>query len=109
MTPTLTASPVATSTATHTCTPVFSTYVRGSAFPNPFAPSRGQAAHFSWEGAVDPEVVIYNLHGRVIRRLHQTRVWDGKDEGGRNCEGGIYIYVLEGEQQRLRGSVVLVR
>ncbi len=109
VTPTSTPSPVASSTATHTCTPVSATYVRGSAFPNPFAPSRGQVAHFSWEGAVDPEVVIYNLHGRVIRRLHRTREWDGKDEGGRNCEGGIYIYVLEGDQQRLRGSVVLVR
>ncbi|NTV51749.1 MAG: hypothetical protein HGA76_01860 [Candidatus Firestonebacteria bacterium] len=83
----------------------------GAARPNPFMPGRGQKTFFLPESAASPRpsIRIVNLRGEKVRVLENARSWDGRDDSGRLCEGGIYFYQIETGAKPVSGSVVLIR
>ena len=95
--------------------------VEGKSFPNPFVPGtharvclpvktdnpvRGTLYVFA--GGID---LVYSS-ASVLSGLYQDRqmfFWDGKDNDGRLVPSGVYVYVLELEEKRLRGKIAVVR
>jgi flagellar hook assembly protein FlgD len=110
--PTPTVSP--TITPTYTVTPTSTALSRlefGYVTPNPFLPTLGQRANFNYSiatnlGAV--QIRIMNIQGRLVRTLINNSEWDGRDNSGKLCEGGLYIYQIENGRQRITGTVVLI-
>ena len=84
----------------------------GYATPNPFLPMLGQKVYFNFK-LTNPNGVftirIHNLRGHLQRTLTQTREWDGRGENGHLCEGGVYVYQIEADGQRVSGKVVLIK
>ncbi len=88
-----------------------------SAHPNPFNPST--EISFSLDEAGRVLLEIYDVHGRLQRRLHPDsklpsgdhRVsWDGRDESGLRVSSGLYLVRLESERQGLqRRKLVLLK
>jgi|GEM_PF-3545940 len=88
-------------------------------FPNPFSPNGdGKAEETTLLLMLDSPknltVRIYDLKGRPVRTLIENElsygngiVWDGKDEQGRPCPVGIYVYQLKMDGQVKSGTVVL--
>ncbi|MCD4813863.1 hypothetical protein K8S19_09265 [bacterium] len=80
--------------------------------PDPFTPTTGM---FTRIGKIsdflikDYSIKIMNLRGRHVRSLNNTNTWDGRNEQGGFCEGGVYIYQIETEGERASGKVVLVK
>jgi cytochrome c peroxidase len=72
--------------------------------PTPFTTSTAIAYELYTTSRV--RLVVYDAQGRSIRRLVDgvlqapgpyTVTWDGRDDGGRRVEAGIFFYRLEGE------------
>jgi hypothetical protein len=69
--------------------------------PNPFNPSTAIA--FDVPKRAKVKLVIYDVSGRLVRKLVDREVepgrksvsWDGRDFSGRNVASGIYFYRLE--------------
>jgi Beta-propeller repeat len=119
ITPTYTATPTATITltvtSTSTATPTTSVPLLdkgGYASPNPFRPARGQRIDFNFRLA-DPNtnytIRILNMKGQLVRTLRNVKEWDGKNENGRMCEGGLYIFQIQAAGERVSGKVVLIK
>ncbi len=83
----------------------------GYATPNPFFPGLGQRVNFNFTLS-DPNAAyrirILSIKGRLVRTVTQAPEWDGRDEHGNMCEGGIYLYQIETEGRRVSGTVVLL-
>lgn len=70
-------------------------------YPNPFNPETTLRYQLPEAGQV--QLKIYNALGQVVRTLvdglqpagAQQVVWDGRDEGGQDVAGGVYLYRLE--------------
>ncbi|MEN8007600.1 MAG: hypothetical protein ABFS42_11330, partial [Candidatus Krumholzibacteriota bacterium] len=79
------------------------------AHPNPFNPSTTIA--FELPRAMDVSLDIYDLQGRLVRRLldespyvngSHKQVWDGRDAGGQVTASGVYFYMFgAGDQKRV--------
>jgi hypothetical protein len=97
--------------ATFTPTVVPGHDVQGSAWPNPFLPGRGQTTHiqFAPESGEHFTIKFFTLQGKQVRFLTDSQDWDGRNDSGKVCEGGLYIYQIEGRNRRLHGKVVLIR
>ncbi len=113
-TPTLFATSTVSATCSFTRTPLpYPGLDQGGGYatPNPFFPGLGQQVNFNF-APQDPRAAclirILDLKGRAIRSLRQARVWDGRDDHGRLCEGGVYLYQVETEGKRVSGTVVLL-
>lgn len=75
-------------------------------------PARGPAEiRYHLPRAVEAELRIVGLDGRVVRTLHQggleagtgVQTWDGRDDSGRPAANGIYYVVLtSGREERTR-------
>jgi hypothetical protein len=72
-------------------------------YPNPFNPST--TISYTVPHSADVRLVIYDIHGREVRRLvdrpvnvgvHSV-VWDGRNNSGRTAASGIYFYRLTTE------------
>ena len=72
--------------------------------PTPFAASTAIAYELYTTSRV--RLVVFDAQGRSIRRLVDgvlqapgpyTVTWDGRDDGGRVVEAGVYFYRLEGD------------
>ena len=73
-------------------------------YPNPFNPSTTISFEIPdlTSERQDVSLTIYDLRGRLIRRLVDSRlepgrhrlVWDGKDGGGERVPSGVYLYTL---------------
>lgn len=69
-------------------------------YPNPFNP--GTAIRFALPKSSHVEITIYNMLGKVIRRLvskeysagEHTMKWDGRDQGGNFVSSGAYLYQI---------------
>lgn len=69
--------------------------------PNPFNPST--AVHFEMQKPGRVRVAVYAMDGRLVRTLVDDslaagphhRVWDGRDDGGRQVSSGAYYLRLE--------------
>jgi hypothetical protein len=71
-------------------------------YPNPFA--KATTIRFDIPAETRLELNIYNLQGRLVRRLlkldkylpgYYHTVWNGKDEFGRELSAGPYIYEIK--------------
>jgi len=83
----------------------------GFATPNPFLPNRGEKVFFNFilSGSQSAYTIrIMNLQGRIVKKLASKNEWDGRDNQGRLCEGGIYIYQIESGDKRVSGKLVLI-
>jgi lysophospholipase L1-like esterase len=88
-------------------------YLRAA--PNPFNPST--LLSFRLERAGDARLSIYDVRGRLVRRLWQGRReagemsvrWDGSDDSGRRCASGVYFVRLESAGPVLDRKLVLAR
>lgn len=84
----------------------------GYATPNPFFPARGQKTKLNFflkNNASTVKILIYNLRGHRIKTLENTQEWDGRDDSGRLVEGGLYLYQVEAEGERVSGTVTLIK
>jgi PA domain/FlgD Ig-like domain len=87
----------------------------GANSPNPFG---GRTTiHFALDREDAVMLGVYDLSGRLIRRLHQGPLgagdhaipWDGQDVSGRRMPPGIYLYTLETGSRRESRHMVLMR
>ena len=85
------------------------------AYPNPFNPQTTVAFELARDDHA--RVLIYDLQGRLIRRLvdqslaagRHTAVWEGRDDSGRSVASGIYFARLEAESGGGMTKLVLVK
>jgi hypothetical protein len=84
-------------------------------YPNPFNPTTTIAFAVP-DGAGDVEVAVYNLAGRLVRRLasgpfvpgRHLAVWDGTDGSGEAVASGVYfVRLASGERTATRRIVLL--
>jgi hypothetical protein len=83
--------------------------------PNPFAPSTTISFVLPGRGPVD--LVVYDVRGRLVRRLVHGEIvhglnevmWDGKDARGRPASSGVYFYHLNAGDQRKTKRMTLLR
>ena len=84
-------------------------------YPNPFNPT--SEISFALEEAGNCELVIYNVKGRMIKKLFTGNIeaervysfiWDGKDESGKTVSSGIYYYKMKaGNYQQTKKMILL--
>jgi hypothetical protein len=80
------------------------TYSLSQNYPNPFNPSTTiQYDIPSGSGSARVEINIYNIHGRLIKKLvdeqknpgSYTVNWNGRDSTGHRLSSGIYLYRMQ--------------
>lgn len=80
-------------------------------YPNPFNP-RAQLG-FDLQNAGQILLAVYDARGRRVATLHEGYSeagprqfhWDGRDDGGQNQPGGVYLFRLESRRQGVMSSV----
>jgi len=83
--------------------------------PNPFNPKT--EIRFGLPSAQRVNLRIYDIQGRQVRTLLDGRMdagmhaisWNGVDDAGRQVSSGVYFYVLQGEDVKLREKMVLLK
>ncbi|MBN1898187.1 MAG: gliding motility-associated C-terminal domain-containing protein, partial [Spirochaetes bacterium] len=55
------------------------------------------------------EIKIFNLKGKLVRKLTDTNYWDGKDANDNMVESGPYIYQAKYKDEMISGSVIVVK
>ncbi|WP_340106295.1 FG-GAP-like repeat-containing protein [Rhodohalobacter sp. 8-1] len=86
--------------------------------PNPFTPNNdgfNDEVDFDFSRlgtASNPTVRIFSFNGRLVQTLRDLNSgsiqWDGRDSGGNYLTPGVYLYVVEENNQLLgRGSITL--
>ena len=83
-------------------------------FPNPFNPYTRISYSLDVPGEVN--ISIYNILGQEVRALDQglreqgyyTAIWDGKDDTGKACSAGVYLYKLSAGERFLTSKMLLV-
>ncbi len=84
-------------------------------FPNPFNPETAIA--FSVPQAAPVRLVVFDLHGREVRRLTDTVLqpgryrlrWDGRDASGAAAASGVYFYQLRSGSHIITRKMTLLR
>ena len=83
--------------------------------PNPF---RGALTiSFSLERAGPTRLAVYDIQGRLVRRLidrflpagSQSVLWDGREENGASAHSGVYFYRLETAGRRQVEKILLLQ
>jgi len=118
VTATATVIPTGTPTRTVTSTPHATFTPQANAhrdgvyvIPNPFIPTQIGRARFCFPSAAPGAaytIRILNLRGRLMRTLRNEADWDGRDDAGNRCEGGVYVYQIEAEGRRYSGTIALL-
>ncbi|HET9251553.1 MAG TPA: FlgD immunoglobulin-like domain containing protein [Candidatus Eisenbacteria bacterium] len=88
---------------------------RVQAAPNPFASST--AIQFAIPTAGETDVSVYDVAGRLVRRVHQGSLragahaldWDGRDEARREVRSGVYFIQIRSGATALRTKVFRMR
>jgi hypothetical protein len=83
--------------------------------PNPFA--EGTSLRFTLEREVAAELLVFDMTGRLVRRLEAGRLkagehavlWDGRDEAGRPAGSGVYFYELRAGETRSGRKLIRLR
>lgn len=105
-------TPTAIDLAPNTAVVKFALY---PGYPNPFNPRT--TIPFSIDEATDIRMDVFDLQGRLVRRLfeglkaagrHEVE-WDGRDDLQRPVSSGVYIYRLSDSKRSLSGKVALIR
>ncbi|MBD3334778.1 MAG: T9SS type A sorting domain-containing protein [Candidatus Eisenbacteria bacterium] len=89
--------------------------LRLQASANPF--TGGTAVRYVLPEAAFVTLSVYDVEGRLVRRLHDGRQsagshqarWDGRGEDGRAVPAGVYLYRLERAGQAATARVVRLR
>lgn len=84
-------------------------------WPNPVNGS--STIRFELERPSRARLRIFDAAGRLVRTIldeqvtagSHTRVWDGRDEQGREAASGIYFYELDADGRRLSSKLVQVK
>ncbi|HOR30142.1 MAG TPA: FlgD immunoglobulin-like domain containing protein, partial [Candidatus Syntrophosphaera thermopropionivorans] len=84
-------------------------------FPNPFNTST--QIQFTLDKAEDISLEIYNLKGQLIKTLYQgkaetgihTLTWNGKDNNGNLCSGGVYFYKMQTRDRVLVKKMLMIK
>jgi len=84
-------------------------------YPNPF--SHNTEIGFSMKEAGNLEVTIYNSKGQMIKNLYKGHYaqenfrtsWDGEDSDGRKVSSGIYMYVIQTDENTYSGKMILIK
>jgi len=84
-------------------------------FPNPFNPST--RISFALPEPSTVKLTIYDVRGRVVRRLSNEHFeagrhevpWDGKNDAGDDVSSGIYFYEFEGGGEKHGSKMVLTK
>lgn len=88
--------------------------------PNPFTPNNdgfNDQVRFDFSQLANisnPEIRIFSFNGRLVRTFNPDDFsgglipWDGTDESGNRLQPGVYLYVVQNNNQLiLKGSVTL--
>lgn len=84
-------------------------------YPNPFNPKT--TINFKIPEAGDVKITIYNMNGRTVRNLvsqkftagvHQVH-WNGLNNLGKQCSGGVYFYKVGSSNYSVTNRMVLVK
>ncbi|MGC8652837.1 MAG: MXAN_6640 family putative metalloprotease [Candidatus Kryptoniota bacterium] len=90
-------------------------------FPQPFNPFRQVENIPVPLGISSPIVEIYDISGRLLRRITgvdnvvtypngRYLLWDGKDDHGKTLNNGVYIYIVtDGRNTNITGKIAIVR
>ncbi len=81
--------------------------------PNPFIPSRHLDAAQNMHGVRfapndGQKIEIFDLQGNRVRTLNTRETWNGKDDNGRDCGAGVYLWAIQGDGG-CRGTIIVVR
>jgi hypothetical protein len=84
-------------------------------YPNPFNPKT--TIDFSVKYAVEVDLSIYSLGGKLVRQLqlgaltsgNQSIAWEGKDNFGNDVPSGVYIYRLQSESHSEARKMTLLK
>jgi hypothetical protein len=87
----------------------------GRNVPNPFAGSTTISYSIRTPGEV--HLGVYTLTGRLVTELvngyaeagPHSVAWDGRDRFGREVASGVYYYILEADEERQAGKMILLR
>lgn len=85
--------------------------------PSPSPAEERTSIRFALPRAAAARLTVFDIQGRRVRELaggifpagEHLATWDGRDEEGRRCAGGVYLYRLEQGAERATGRVVLIR
>ena len=83
--------------------------------PNPF--SKDTHIKFQVPRAGMVSLKVYNVTGQCVKRLisepraagFYVEGWDGRDDGGRLCPNGVYLYRLEAGRKISHGRMIKVK
>ncbi len=89
--------------------------IRLAAFPNPFP--RVVTLRLDQPGTEDGSVVVFDIAGRLVRRLHRGALtpgvhhfsWDGRDDAGREVDAGVYLARVQSKQLNVGTRIVRIR
>lgn len=89
-------------------------------YPNPFNPETWIPYELATGG--DVALTIYDVHGRVVRRLalgyqppgyytykHRAAYWDGRNAIGEQVASGIYFYELQTDKSSFLRKMVILK
>lgn len=95
------------------------------AYPNPFYPGRTESCTITGipPAAKEIKLNIYTITGELVKSFEADELvadsfgssfgncvkWDGRNDHGRPCASGIYIYYLKCDRQEKVGKIALVR
>ena len=86
-------------------------------YPNPFNPSITLVLENFHQAKSPPAVAVYDILGRLIRRLSANGLgggrpqigWDGRDEQGRPVPSGVYFFQAEYGGQRAVCKAIMLK
>ncbi|RMF96644.1 MAG: T9SS C-terminal target domain-containing protein, partial [Planctomycetota bacterium] len=80
-----------------------------TAFPNPYViRSNDDLLRFNFID--DAPVRIYSTAGELVAETTVNRSWDGRNQSGRECASGVYMFVITAADGTVgRGKFLLVR
>jgi len=83
-------------------------------YPVPWVSSRHQSNPITFTDLpASGTIKIFTVSGEEVVELSiptdGQKEWDGKNASGRNVASGIYLYVVNGDNQKTTGKLVVIR
>lgn len=83
------------------------------AFPVPFKPGQGGNINFI-NLSTEATIQIFSLNGELVKTLHEDNSdgilsWDVTDEDGKPLGSDTFFYIIENQEQKKVGKILVVR
>jgi len=89
-------------------------------YPNPFKPNSGlghtNITFCNLSPSPEPTIKIFTITGRLVKKLtsdsnerDRIRIWNVKNDGGKEVSSGLYIYLLDNGVEKKTGKLVIIR